>query len=464
MVELRARRRAVPPLAACVLIAAASVPIASALNYDAWGWLMWGRELVGRLPFTTSGYPSWKPLTGLIAIPLAPLGDAGVTMWLILARAGALAALWLAYRLGRRAAGPWAGMLAPLALLLVPGWLLQAGVGGSEPLLTAFLLGALDRHLAGADDNGLLLTFLAALLRPEAWPALLISAALAWRRRELRPFACAALLAVPALWFGGEYLGSGDPFTGGRMARMSKEALALRRSTELPSLVVLERAAEMLPVPVLLGLPVALVAGWRRRDPLLLALCAAALVWTAEVAAMAAFGYAGLARFMYPAAAAGAIAGIAGLTQLVRAAGSVPARAALVGLALAASVLFSAGSVAGLASQAVAVEQRSDLEQNLIQILARVGPRPFGTARHVSAQGIEATALAWRLGVLAGPLRHARVPGLALALRHESWPRFRRALRRREGQLATRTLARGPALTLLSVSPVPSTRDGLRRR
>jgi hypothetical protein len=129
MVELRARRRAVPPLAACVLIAAASVPIASALNYDAWGWLMWGRELVGRLPFTTSGYPSWKPLTGLIAIPLAPLGDAGVTMWLIVARAGALAALWLAYRLGRRAAGPWAGMVAPLALLLVPGWLLQAGVG-----------------------------------------------------------------------------------------------------------------------------------------------------------------------------------------------------------------------------------------------------------------------------------------------------------------------------------------------
>jgi hypothetical protein len=445
-------------------MAAASVPIASALSYDAWGWLMWGRELVGQLPFTTTGYPSWKPLTGLIAVPLAPLGDEGVVLWLIVARAGAAAALWIAYRLGRRAAGPWAGLLAPVALMLTPGWLMQAGVGGSEPLLTALLLGALDRHLAKADGEGLLLTFLAALLRPESWPALLISVVLAWRRKELRPLAVTALLAVPALWFGVEYLGSGDPFTGGRLARTSKEALALRRSGDFPPLVVLGRAAGMLPVPVLLGLPVALVAGWRRRDPLLLALCAGALVWTAEVAVMAELGYAGLARFMYPAAAAGAVAGTAGLMLLVRAAGSVPARAAAVGLAVAALALFSVGSVVGLASQATAVERRSDIDQNLTQILERVGPGPFGTARHVSAQGIEATALAWRLGVLAGPLRHARVPGLALALRDAPWPHLRRALRRRHGHLATRTLARGPVLSLLSVSRVDSKPGGRRRR
>ena len=64
------------PLVACVLVAVASLPVASALSYDAWGWLLWGRELIGPLPFTTMGYPSWKPLPALISVPLAPLGHA----------------------------------------------------------------------------------------------------------------------------------------------------------------------------------------------------------------------------------------------------------------------------------------------------------------------------------------------------------------------------------------------------
>jgi hypothetical protein len=463
MADRLAHPRALAPLVVCVLVAAATLPISAALNYDAWGWLLWGRELVGPLPFVTSNYPSWKPLTGLIAIPLAPLGSAGPTVWLILARAGAVAALWLAYRLGRRAAGPWAGLLAPLALALAPGWLLQAGVGGSEPLLTALLLGALDRHLARAEGEGLLLVFLAALLRPESWPLLLISAALAWRRRELRPLVGAALLAVPLLWFGGEYLGSGDPFTGGRLARTSKEAQAFRAVNAFPPAVVFRHAAGMLPLPLLLGLPVALVAGWRRRDPVLLALCAGGLVWTAEVAVMAGLGYAGLTRFLYPAAAAGAVVGAAGLVMLARAATSVPARVAVVGLAVSALALSSVGSLSGLSDQARVVERRADLDQNLTQIMAQVGPRPFGSARHVSAQGIETTALAWRLGVLTRTL-HTRVPGLALALRHRPWPRLRRALRRRHGHLTTRTLASGPVLALLSVSPVDPSRGGRRRR
>src|SRR4051794_33751952 len=225
-------------LLVCVIVAAASLPLSSALSYDAWGWLLWGRELAGPLPFTTLGYPSWKPLTGLIAIPLAPLGDAAPWVWLFIVRAAAAIAVVLAYRLGRRAAGPWAGALAAAMLVLVHGWLFEAGVGESEPLLTVLLLGALDRHLERRGGGGLPPTVLAPLLRPESWPLLAVSGVVAWRRSPaLRPWVGAALVAVPALWFGGDYLGSGSPFTGGHLARMSKQALAIHHAGEFPPLV-----------------------------------------------------------------------------------------------------------------------------------------------------------------------------------------------------------------------------------
>ncbi|MEA2379549.1 MAG: hypothetical protein QOD13_3456 [Thermoleophilaceae bacterium] len=390
------RHRARPGLPLCVLAAAASVPLVSALNYDAWGWLLWGRELVGHLPFTTAGYPSWKPLTALVAVPLAPLGSAAPYLWLGLARAGAAVALLLAYRLGRRVAGPWAGALAAATLMLVPGWLLQTGVGGSEPLLTALLLGAVERHAERAHGQGLALALLAALLRPEAWPALLLSGAVAWRRAQLRPFVALAVVAVPALWFGGEYLGSGSPFTGGELARMSKEAHALQQSDNPPPLVVLQRAAQMLSLPLLLGLPLGVAAGWRRRDPVLLALSAGAIVWTAEVATMAALGYAGIPRFLFPATAAGAVVGAAGLVLAIRRARRVPARVALTFLAALALSFEAGGPLSGVGRQARMVEHRADRDQNLAAIVSRVGAAPRG----------EATALAWRLGITTRALRH----------------------------------------------------------
>jgi hypothetical protein len=438
-------------LLACVLVAAVSVPLASALSYDAWGWLLWGREIAGALPFTTAGYPSWKPLPGLIAIPLAPLGDAGPWLWLFTVRASAAIAVLLAFRLGRRAAGPWAGALAAAALVLVPGWLFEAGVGESEPLLTMLLLGALDRQLAGDDRGGLALAFLAALLRPESWPLLGVAGVVAWRRRPgLRPWVAAALVAVPALWFGGDYLGSGSPFTGGHMARISKQATVIRHAGTFPPLVVLQRGLQLLPPVILLGLPVALVAGVRRRDPLLLALCGGALAWTAEVAAMSALGYAGIGRFLLPAAAAAAVAGAAGLLILAHLPRAAAGRGGLTALVLVAVAASATGSISGAARETAMVEHRADLDQSLSAIMASVGPQGFGGEGHVSAQGVEATALAWRLGVRAESLRHARFPGLALALRDVPWARFRHRVLRHH--LVVRALASDAELSLLAVT------------
>jgi hypothetical protein len=436
----------------CALVAAAvSVPLASALSYDAWGWLLWGREIVGDLPFTTSGYPSWKPLTGLIAIPLAPLGDAAPWLWLFTVRAAAAIALLLAFRLGRRAAGPWAGALAVAAVVLVPGWLFQAGVGGSEPILTVLVLGALDRHLAGDDRAGVLLAFLAALLRPESWPLLAVSGEVAWRRRpSLRPFVVLALAAVPLLWFGGDYLGSGNPFTSGHMARISKQARAIQHADGYPPLLVLRRAVQMLPPVIMLGLPVALVAGLRRRDPLLLALCVGALAWTAEVAVMSALGYAGLARFLFPAAAAAGVAGAAGLVIVARRVRPAGLRDALALVVVATLAVAFAGSASGTERELAMVEHRADLDQSLGAIMTRVGAQRFSRSGPLAAQGVEATALAWRLGVMAEPLRRARVPGLALELRDVPWTRLRRRVARHH--LLVRPIARDEELSLVAVT------------
>jgi hypothetical protein len=259
-----------------------------------------------------------------------------------------------------------------------------------------------------------------------------------------------ALLAVPVLWFGGDYLGSGSPFTGGHMARVSRQARAIQEAGSYPPLVVLQRALQMLPPALLLGLPVALVTGLCRRDPLLLALCAGALVWTAEVAAMSAFGYAGIARFLFPAAAAAAVAGGAGLVTLVRLPKTVALRAGLAALLLVAVAASATSSLVGAGRQAAMVEHRADLDQSLGTIMATVGRRGFSAAPHVSAQGLEATALAWRLGVMTEPLRHARVPGVALELRDVPWARFDRRVARHH--LLVRPLARDEELSLVAVT------------
>ena len=84
-------------LVVCALVAVASMPFSQSLSYDAWGWLLWGREITGPLQFTTATYPSWKPLPGLVAIPLAPLGDAAPWLWLL--------SFWCAAGCSRRASG-----------------------------------------------------------------------------------------------------------------------------------------------------------------------------------------------------------------------------------------------------------------------------------------------------------------------------------------------------------------------
>src|SRR5687768_5813263 len=98
------RRTFTGAIAAAVAIGALSLlAVPAAPSYDAWSWLLWGRELSG-FDLNTAEGPAWKPLPALICALLAPLGSLAPTVWVVLARAGAVAGALFAYRL----AGIWA--------------------------------------------------------------------------------------------------------------------------------------------------------------------------------------------------------------------------------------------------------------------------------------------------------------------------------------------------------------------
>ncbi|MQA76341.1 MAG: hypothetical protein GEU88_18775, partial [Solirubrobacterales bacterium] len=100
---MRRVRLAAP--AAILVLAAVSLLAPFALVYDPWAWLVWGREVVD-LDLDTGAGPSWKPLPVLVTTLLSPAGDAAPALWMLIARAGWLAAIALAWRLAARLALP----------------------------------------------------------------------------------------------------------------------------------------------------------------------------------------------------------------------------------------------------------------------------------------------------------------------------------------------------------------------
>jgi hypothetical protein len=163
-----------------LIIGALSLLIPSTPSYDPWSWILWGRQIVhGHLTITTGG-TSWKPLPMIFTIPFALFGKAGPDLWLVVARAGALAAVVmvfrLAYRLTRQVGGLFGGSdgdlgrlttVAPallagligavgLALSASGGFVSANALGYSEGLATALLLIAIERPAASGLRDGLL--------------------------------------------------------------------------------------------------------------------------------------------------------------------------------------------------------------------------------------------------------------------------------------------------------------------
>ena len=410
-------------LGVCLLAAGFSLLLPSAPTYDPWSWITWGREIAhGHLD--TTGGPSWKPLPVLFTAPFALAGavDDGLPplLWLMVARAGALLALAMTYRLGHRLVGGGrggvlAGTVAAVALALTPQWLRYAAHGNEAPLAVALMLWAVLCHLDGARRSALALGFVACLARPEIFPFLAPYAAWAgWTDPRTRPVIVAGMVALPVLWLGPEWIGSGHPLGAGSQAR-SQPSWSLSR-LDHPWLALLERAHHTLGPLLEVGLVLGFATAWRARDRTVLALGAAGLCWIALVAAMTQSGFSGNARYLLPAVVVACLlTGVAAGRLAVAAPRSMPAAAVGVGLA-AVFVAALVPGIGGLATQARTAGRTAALDHALTTAVARAGG-PDQVVRHGAPVVVRAFVphMAYLTVLPIGQIERARGDGLVFA-------------------------------------------------
>ncbi len=223
-----------------LVIGALTLLIPSTPSYDPWAWLVWGREII-HLNLHTTGGPTWKPLPMIFTTIFALFGkSAAPDMWLVVARAGAVAAAVMVFRIAARftwmlsdragigdRSGPFvqraaalspgllAGVIATLGLIFSGAFITDNAYGYSEGLMTALVLIAIERHVDGHQRQAFIFGFFAALDRPEIWlfwgPYGLW---LFWKDAGARKLVVGLFVLIPVLWFVPEYWGSGHFFRG----------------------------------------------------------------------------------------------------------------------------------------------------------------------------------------------------------------------------------------------------------
>ncbi|HVW17136.1 MAG TPA: hypothetical protein VHB30_02695 [Solirubrobacteraceae bacterium] len=436
------------PIAACLVVAALSLLIAAQPTYDPTAWLIWGREIVHGDLATTYG-PSWKPLPAVVTIPAGLLSlDAQQDVWLVVARAGGLMAVVLAFRLARRIEGALAGAIAVVGLVLAHSFVSHVLRGDSEGLLAAFAIGAFEAHASGRRRLAFGLVVLTGLLRPEMllfvglyglW--LVWSAPPPERTRTLLAVLAAGALIVLA-WLVPEQLGSGQLL---RAASRAREPVPNSPAqAAFPFLATFTNAAPVLMWPLYAG--GALVVGldllaWRRtrRATLALAVAAASTTIMVVVALMAQGGFTGNIRYLTVASALVCVLGGAGLERAARLVAARLRGAVAIGLGVvvAAAVAVPALVLAGgnLHDELHDAMLETHYYDDLPAAIARAGGRDAVLRCGVPyAMAFDTQALARDLGVhekrvAIHPDRPGSAPGMAFvrsASRPPSGPRWRR--------------------------------------
>ena len=401
-------------IAGCLGLAGVSLLLPSEPSYDPLAWLIWGRELA-QFHLDTTGGPSWKPLPVVFTTLVAPLDrvDHGLppALWMIVARAGALLALALAFRLARRLAGggpagTLAGVVAAVALFLTPDWFQFAAHGSEAPMAVALMLWAIERHLDARPGHALVLGTLACLLRPELVPFLGLYGLWAWRAEpRLRRLVVGAFVLLPVAWVGPDWIGSGMPLDGGAQAR-SQPAWSLSLA-EHPWLRALQRVHNHAGVPLELLAGVAVLVATVKRNAAVLVLAGATLAEVALFVAMTQAGFSGNPRYVLPALAVSSVlagVGAAYLAEVVPALAGVRWRlagvVAVVGVLALGAHGFLTARTTRLDGEAKEVGVRMQLHSDLARAV-----REAGGADAVKALGWATTnralqtRLAWELGV-----------------------------------------------------------------
>lgn len=384
-------------LLACVALAALTLLAPSAPTYDPWAWIVWGREIL-HLDLQTTAGPSWKPLPVAFTTVFALFGSAAPTLWLLVARAGALYGVLSAFRLGRRLGGVPAGAAAAVALLIAPWYVRNAALGNSEGLQVAFALAAIERHLAGHRRAAFGLALGLGMLRPEAWAFVgLYGLWLLWSDRRTIWLVAVGLVSLPVLWLAPEKWGADDWL---RAAHRAQQPVGNSAAfSQNPTIEVLREGAAMLTPAVWTGLALLAVLAVWRRDLRVALIAAATIAWVLLVAVMTANGYSGNQRYLIVPAAVVIVLAAAGAGQA----------AAL----LRPRTVFAVGALTAVlvAAFAVTPAQRLDrvisgttYQANLIDELGPMVERAGGAAR-LRACGPAFTgaymvpAVAWQLHV-----------------------------------------------------------------
>jgi hypothetical protein len=323
-------------LGIALLIGAVSLAVPSTPSYDPWSWILWGREII-HLDLQTTGGPTWKPLPMIFTTVFALFGKAAPDLWLVIARAGAVMAAVMVFKvamtvvrgLGTRfgalpvegvaalAPALLAGALASISFVLSGGFVSDNALGYSEGLMTAAVLIAVERHLDGRPRQAFAVGFVAALDRPEIWlfwgPYGLW---LFWRDRGARKLVIGLFALIPVLWFAPEYWGSGHFLRGVSRAHTPRSNSAAFAKCPFCSELVKHAWPWMLlrlKVAAAIGAGIAGVLLWRRhrergawrlegqREHGLAAVLGAALLglgWFVLIALMTQAGFSGNDRYL----------------------------------------------------------------------------------------------------------------------------------------------------------------------
>ena len=447
-------------LVGALAIGVLSLLIPSTPSYDPWAWLVWGREII-HLNLHTTGGPTWKPLPVIFTTVFALFGRAQPDLWLVVARAGAVAAVVMVFRLSARftrqigtyfspsaGANPvvaWlpavlAGAVATLGVVFSGGYISNNALGYSEGLATAVVLIALERHLDGHPRQAFAAGFLAALDRPEIWlfwgPYGLW---LCWRDPGARALVVSLFVLIPILWFAPEYWGSGHFLRGVNRAqhvRSNSNALAscpfcseLKKAAWPTVLLRVKVAAALL----IIAAAIVVARGWMRdrwgalRDRRIHALAITALAgivgvsWWLLISILTQAGFSGNNRYLVIGSALVDICGAVAWGWAASELGGLLARALRRGRATAARAVSEACGVVGVIAAAAvvlllspdlirqdynllprthrALVYQAHLRQGAHEIVQRFGRQALLGCGTVMTEGFQVPMVAWQLDV-----------------------------------------------------------------
>jgi hypothetical protein len=353
----------------CLALAALSLLVPSAPTTDPWGWIVWGREVIHlQLSTVVPGAPSWKPLPVLFTAPLALAGGIAPSLWLVVARAGALGGLVASGRLAARLAGPWAAAVAVGGLVLSTGWVRQFAHGYTEPLAIGLLVLAVEAQLAGRWRAAVALSGLVALARPEGVVLVLVLGLLGWRRGGLQPlFTAVVAVAVLALWVVPDWVGSGQ------LMHASKVAAHVVPEGPVAERAALAGGAAIVLWPLSLAAVAAIAIAWQRRHTAVLWLAGIALGWAALLVALIALGYPPEARFFaLPAGLWCIVAGV-GMAWIAQAPATRRWQLATAVCVALVTVPFAAARGHRMTDEAIDAVDRAQLEAQLRTVVAHAG-------------------------------------------------------------------------------------------